>query len=214
MSFFLDRMHPFSCKTTPTFTYDISTGVETMVASTEGGGYLVDGWLITNSVICKKITITGIKQVLVTLDGKEVELNLVGEAPYVYAVQDGLIAYATALSSAEIHIARISESGALKEITATKVNGSTRLRSNNGFSLDNSYFAFIFVPDDKTKARYVKVVDLNNNKIIDIDTLPAEIKSPARFLEFSWTNKNTLLLVVKEDLPTTKKMSTWTYTLE
>ncbi|MGO4699424.1 hypothetical protein AB4Z50_34855 [Paenibacillus sp. 2TAB26] len=196
------------------FVYDITTGNETIIADAEGANYLVDGWLTPESVLCKKITSSGMKQVVVSLDGKEAELDLVGEAPYIYAVQDGLIAYATALSSGEIHIAKIDKSGTLQEITSTKLNGTTRLRaSNKGFSSDNSYFAFIYVPDDVPEARYIKVIDLNSDKLIDLDFLPAESNSSARYLEFSWTDENTLLLVVKEEINETKKMSTWTYSL-
>lgn len=89
-------------------------------------------------------------------------------------------------------------------MASAKLNGSTRLRSNKGFSSDNSYFAFIYVPNDEPQARYMKAVDLRTGKIVDIVALPTEVKSPAHYLEFSWFDKNTLLLVVKEDLTETK----------
>ncbi|WP_141504650.1 hypothetical protein [Paenibacillus luteus] len=197
------------------FTFDLATGAEFMIADTVGVNYLVNGWLNSESVICTKYKDTILSTVLVNLDGEEIDLKLEGNS-VIYSVQDGRIAYITHQSngSDEFHIARVDETGTLQTITSTPMGGKVRIRAGiEGFSPDHTYAAFLYVPDEEPKKRYIKVVNLNKGTIVDIDSLPDDINPSANIVEFSWINENTLFVEVQEEESGVKKKSNWTYSL-
>lgn len=195
------------------FVFDLTSGKEYLIADTLGANYLVDGWVTSESIVSQKISSDGISYVLITTDGKETELKMKGESPIVYAVRDGMIAYTSSLSSGSIHVSKLDEQGNLYEIASLELEGQTRLRPGiNGFSPDNSYFSFIYVESDQPGARrYLKVLDLLTGKVIDLKSLPGN--STSRVLEFNWLNNKELLILIKEDIPGVKKVSTWKYSL-
>ena len=198
---------------TSLFVYDFASGVETVVAHTEGANYLVDGWLDSEWIICKKYEDTGITQVAVHLDGKEIALTHEGEAIHAYTVQQGLIAYTKLHDQGEIFVARIDDPSTPQVIASFPVEGQVRERGKKGFSPDQTYFAAIYVPDASPEERYLKVLDLNALTVTVIDTLPDAVDSSATILDFAWTGESTLLVDVKEKASDSDQISTWIYAL-
>jgi len=211
---YLSNKHDLKSLTSALFVYDPASGVETKLTHGTDAAYMIIGWLNSSSLIGQKVLDSSTTWVVIGLDGKETELELEGESPYIYAVQDGLIAYATALSSGEIHILRINDAGSFEEIYSVNLPGTTRLREGQGFSNDNSYFAFLYVPDAEPEERYMKVIDLHSNNVIDIDSFPEEVYESAVYLEFTWTDNHTLLLTIHEDVSGSERLSAWSYSLD
>ncbi len=195
------------------FAYDLASGTETVIGDTAEADYMVLGWVTPETMVCQKFSIAGISVVLIDLNGKETKLRLAGEKPAIYAVQNEFIAYATELSGGDIHIAKANAAGTVQEISTVKMRGTIRLRGNNGFSPDHSYFAFIYVPDKKQTQRYLKVVDLQSNTVTDIDSLPDRVRSSARYLDFEWADADRLLITLQEETAGRKMTSTWSYSL-
>ena len=193
------------------FVYDLETSNENLIVESDNANYMDVGWLDDNNVLCLKLDKGNMEYVVVGLDGNEVPLSLNGDKPFVYAVQNNLIAYAESLGSEYIHIAKYTGTSSLEGLQDVEMGWQTRIRvGNHGFSPDNSKFACLYIPKENQDTRYVEIVDFKNNSLINIDSLPG---SSDYILEFSWIDDNTLLVVTDRNTKGITEESTWTYTI-
>ena len=194
------------------FVYDLESSNENLIVESDNANYMDVGWLDDNNVLCLKLDKGNMEYVVVGLDGNEVPLSLNGDKPFVYAVQNNLIAYAESLGSEYIHIAKYTGTSSLEELKDVEMGWQTRIRvGNHGFSPDNSKFACLYIPKENQDTRYVKIVDLENDSITNIDSLPV---SSDYILEFSWIDDNTLLVVTNQNVKGITEESTWMYTID
>jgi len=214
MLIYKSRKHNIENREEAFFKFDLGSGVETMFKQSGDIYYEMNGWLTSNSIVCTKFLENGTVPVLINLDGEEIELQLTGDSPFIYNMNDGLIAYvADQKSKGQFHIAKVDDTGAVNELTSTPIDGRIVMRGIDSFSPDLSYASFLYSPNDNPEARYIKVIDLSNNNVIDIDSLPDNKDSSAYILEYHWADNNTLLVTIKEYEEKTEKPSTWTYSL-
>ncbi|QOX64991.1 hypothetical protein FRZ06_17380 [Anoxybacterium hadale] len=193
------------------YVLDLTTGMESISARDGDATYMLEGWLDPNTLLCMKISEDKTAYVAVPLDEEEVPLAMVGSDPFVYAVQDGVIAYAEVLGSPEIHFARYMGADGLKEIKSVKMGWQTRVRGGNyGFSPDSTKFACLYIPEGSKDTRYVQVTSLTENKKIKIDSLPGDSDF---LIEFYWADNETLLVVAGKDNKGIIEQSTWSYDL-
>ncbi|MDQ0116233.1 hypothetical protein [Paenibacillus harenae] len=214
MVYFGDK-HDVGSGDSALFALDIASGVETMIAHAEGYSYLLAGWLDSQRVISSKYNNSGSTYVMVHLNGKESKLDLRGDSPMIYDVQNEIIAYYTPFKSggSEFRIASISKKGTVSEMVSFPMDGSSRQDGYASFSPNNTYFAAIFVPDDEPKARYLKVLDIRGHTVVDIASLPDTVSRSADIIGYDWVDENTLLITISEERPDGESISTWTFSI-
>ena len=193
------------------FIYDLASGMESISARSGNANYMIEGWLNSDTVLCMRIEQDKREYVAVPLDGEEVPLEMTGSDPFVYAVQDDLIAYTEFLGSPDLHFAKYLGIDGLEELKSVKVGWQTRVRGGNyGFSPDDSKFACLYIPEGNQQTRYIQVIDLTEEQIADIDSLPGDSDF---MIEFSWVDNETLLVVAGESKNDIIEESTWIYDL-
>jgi|GEM_PF-3631120 len=193
------------------FVYDFASGEESIMLDTPGASYTVEGWLSDHTIIARRHIGEQLSYVLVTLDGHEYEIDLKGEFPYVYDVQAGLVAYAESLSSGQLYIAHVSNTGVVEERASLHFEGQTRLRGGSrGLSPDQSYFAFIYVDSSQPNAqRFIKIYDLFTGEVMDVTPIPGHPN--ARTLDFRWLSGDELLILAKEEVQDEDILTPWVY---
>lgn len=193
------------------YVLDLATGMESISARDGDATYMLEGWIDPNTLLCMKISENKTEYVAIPLNEEEVPLKMVGTDPFVYAVQDGFIAYAEVLGSPEIHFAKYMGADGLKEIKSVKMGWQTRVRGGNyGFSPDSTKFACLYIPEGSKDTRYIQVTSLTENKKIKIDSLPGDSDF---LIEFYWADNETLLVVAGKDNKGILEQSTWSYDL-
>lgn len=208
---YISNKHDIYNDTNALFVYDLTTGMESISARSGNANYMLEGWLDPDTLLCMKITEDKTEYVAVPLDEEEIPLKMIGSDPFVYAVKDGMIAYAEGLGSPELHFAQYLGTDGLKEIKSVKLGWQTRVRGgNNGFSPDNSKFACLYIPEGSKDTRYIQVISLTENKKIKIDSLPGDSDF---LIEFYWADNQTLLVVAGKDNQGVALESTWSYDL-
>ncbi len=193
------------------FIYDLTSGMESISARSGNANYMIEGWLNSGTVLCMKIERNQTGYVAVPLDGEEVPLEMIGADPFVYAVQNALIAYTEFLGSPDLHFAKYLGTDGIEEIKSVKVGWQTRVRGGNyGFSPDDSKFACLYIPVQNQQTRYIQVINLTERKVIDIDSLPGDSDF---MIEFSWIDNETLMVVAGKNNNDIIEESTWIYDL-
>lgn len=208
---YISNKHDIYNDTNALFVYDLTNGMESISARSGDANYMLEGWIDPDTLLCMKITEDKTEYVAVPLDEEEIPLKMIGTDPFVYAVKDGMIAYAEGLGSPELHFAKYLGTDGLKEVKSVKLGWQTRVRGgNNGFSPDNSKFACLYIPEGSKDTRYIQVISLTENKKIKIDSLPGDSDF---LIDFYWADDETLLVVAGKDNQGTVEESTWSYDL-
>lgn len=193
------------------YVYDLTSEMESISARSGNADYMLEGWLDADTVLCMKISEDKTEYIAVPMDEEEIPLKMTGSDPFVYAVQNGLIAYAESLGSPDLHFARYQGLSGLEEIKSVKIGWQTRVRGGNyGFSPDNSNFACLYIPERNKDTRYIQVIDLTENKKINIGSLPGDSDF---LIGFYWAGNETLLVVAGKDTGGIIEESTWIYDL-
>lgn len=193
------------------YVYDLTTKVETMIASSEIANYFNLGWLDAEHIFCVKNRNDGISYVSVNLNGEETPFNFSCKEPIIYSVQNQLIAYMEDWESNQIIVIKYMDDSPPQVIKIIEIDEQAIFRGEmKCFSPDNSQIACLYSPDRNERDRYIQVVNLNSQKSRIIDSLP---KDCDYILEFFWMDNNTLLVVTGNGIDGKTELSTWTYSL-
>ena len=208
---YLSNKHDIYNEKNALYVYDLTTGIESISARDADAHYMLEGWLDSDTLLCMKISGDKTEYVAIPLDEEEVPLKLVGSEPFLYGVQDGLIAYAEELGSPKIHFARYLGVDGLEEVKTVKIGWQTRVRGGNyGFSPDNTKFACLYIPDGNKNTRCIEVISLADKKKFKIDSMPGD----SDFLkEFYWADNDNLLVIAGKENQGIVEESTWLYDL-
>ena len=190
------------------YVMDIATGQETML--TENNSYYsICGWLNDDYLVCDKYSSNTHKIVAISTNGLEITVPTSGSDPWVYAVHDGLIAYAPQLGSNQITILKFNEiTGEVFETDTIIMGAETRLRAGNyGFSPDGQKFICLCVPEDNPENRFVGIYNI-------VDKNYDELYAPGTsdyIQSVDWIDDTSLLVVTGDS---EDRLTTWTYELK
>ncbi|MDR0424343.1 MAG: hypothetical protein LBH39_02615 [Clostridiales Family XIII bacterium] len=190
------------------FALNTQTGEEMLLAHAAGTGFLPEGWIDDETIICLKVR-DGVSAVAVNMRGEAAELPLRGGQPYVYAAQYGLIAYVADISDPkEMAIARFGGKSGLEELARVNMDG--QIRPGSSFSPDGAKLACKYLPDAYSDTALMMLVDLRAKKSEIID-LPPEAGPNASVREFSWIDAVTLLVNIYSESEGVEAVTTWIY---
>jgi len=212
---YVSNKNSFQDGGTGVFMLDLNNKSETLLAYTQGRDNLIEGWINEDVVLCQSIARGDVKYVAIDMSGEEVILDLLGDDPTVYSVQDNQIAYCPDYCNTnEMYIAKYNGTSTPEIIKRAEMGVETRLQvGTQGFSPDNKCFACLYLPENNHSTRYVQIVSLVGNEIIEIDSFPKACGDTAYIHRFAWIDDKTLLINIGEEIDGNLKITTWTYSI-
>ena len=197
--------------------YDFNTGKEKALVVGSGDYYSCIGWISPNHILCQKYTgDTGDKFYNYVVDdaGKITEIALEGEKIDILGTTfSGLIAYSPDEDSDKIYIDSFDlQSGLLSRLYSKKINGTLR-KGFDGFSEDESKFAYTFAPSENDTIQYICVTNINEGSETVISELPVK-ENRVYISGFNWINNEKLLVNISTIKDGKEEISTWIYNVK